>query len=152
MVTMQFRIPLLAGVGLLGSLLGLAYAKNDWKAPEDAKTVKNPVAADDASIAAGKDIYADRCANCHGEKGDGKGEDATQYSVAPAVFNDAGAMRETTDGELFWKISEGRRPMPGFKSRLTEQERWQVVNYIRTFAKPAAAPPPAPANSGRKKP
>jgi mono/diheme cytochrome c family protein len=147
---MQLRIPLIAGVALLGGLLVFASTKSDWKAPDDAKKMKNPVTADDANIAAGKAIYAERCANCHGDAGDGKGSDAAMYSVAPAAFNDAAAMQETTDGELFWKISEGRRPMPGFKNRLTEQERWQLVDYIRTFAK--AAPAPANGNDGRKKP
>jgi len=56
-----------------------------------------------------------------------------------------------TDGELFWKISEGRRPMPEFKKRLTEEQRWQLVNYVRTFApKPAPAPKPTPAPSKKK--
>lgn len=145
---MQLRFALLAGVAILGGLLALRYvhANSDWKTPDDAKQMKNPVAADDAAIAAGKDIYADRCANCHGDNGDGKGDNAGMYSVEPAPFTDAGRMREMTDGELFWKISQGRRPMPGFKSRLTETERWQVINYIRTFAKPAAS------DSGQKKP
>lgn len=147
---MPFRIPLLTSVALLGSMLIFASTKSDWKAPEDARKMKNLVVADDASIAAGKAIYGDRCANCHGDTGDGKGSDAAMYSVTPAAFNDARAMQETTDGELFWKISEGRRPMPGFKNRLTEQERWQVINYIRTFAK--AAPAPAAGNDGPKKP
>jgi mono/diheme cytochrome c family protein len=65
-------------------------------------------------------------------------------------------MEEMTDGEIFWKIGEGRRPMPSFKKRLTDDQRWQLVNYVRSFApKPALAPEstPAPANkAARPKP
>jgi len=50
-------------------------------------------------------------------------------------------MEEMTDGEIFYKISEGRRPMPSFKKRLTEEQRWQLVNYVRTFA-PKLEPAP----------
>ena len=39
-----------------------------------------------------------------------------------------------TDGEIFWKISEGRAPMPGFKKQLSEEDRWQLVHYLRAFA------------------
>ncbi len=53
-------------------------------------------------------------------------------------------MGQMTDGELFWKISHGRRPMPGFQNKLTEQERWELVDYIRTLSqKPASGAAPA---------
>jgi mono/diheme cytochrome c family protein len=57
-------------------------------------------------------------------------------------------MAEMTDGEIFWKMGEGKLPMPAFKKRLTDEQRWQLVNYLRTFApKPpaSAAPLPPPA-------
>ena len=92
--------------------------------------------------------YSTHCQSCHGAKGDGKGERAEKLSIAPSDFTDAHAMGQMTDGELFWKISHGRRPMPAFQEKLTEQERWQLVDYIRTLArKPAGGAAPA-ANSG----
>ena len=78
--------------------------------------------------------YSTHCQSCHGERGDGKGERAEKLSIAPSDFTDAHAMGQLTDGELFWKISHGRRPMPAFQNKLTEQERWQLVDYIRTLA------------------
>jgi len=112
----------------------VAHHDEDWRAPDDAKQKKNPVPVNESTLAAGKATYTDKCENCHGEKGDGKGSDADMYDPAPSNFTDAEMMNEMTDGEIFWKISEGRRPMPSFKNRLTEEERWQVVNYLRTFA------------------
>jgi mono/diheme cytochrome c family protein len=43
-------------------------------------------------------------------------------------------MNSVTDGEIFYQISQGRKPMPGFKKRLTEEQRWQLVLYVRSFA------------------
>ena len=49
------------------------------------------------------------------------------------VFANARAMAAITDGELYWQITKGARPMPSFES-LSEQERWQLVDYVRMFA------------------
>lgn len=98
-----------------------------------AKKLKNPVAATPAAIEAGRNVYLERCQNCHGLNGDGKGPKAAELSVAPADFRDTRAMGAITDGELYWRITKGARPMPSFET-LSEDERWQAVDYIRTFA------------------
>ena len=118
------------------------YYHSDWRAPAETKKLQNPVPANNEAIGAGMMTYMDNCQSCHGENGDGKGKKAEQLSVAPANFTDAHAMSAVTDGELFWKITHGRRPMPSFKDKLTDEERWQLVVYIRTFApKPNAGVP-----------
>jgi len=120
------------------------YVNRDWSAPAAAKNLQNPVSATDESIALGMKIYSTRCQNCHGERGDGKGERAGNLSIAPSDFTDTHAMGLVSDGELFWKISHGRRPMPPFQDKLSEQERWELVDFIRTFAqKPRAGVAPA---------
>jgi mono/diheme cytochrome c family protein len=86
------------------------------------------------AIAVAKQDYVEHCRSCHGEKGDGKGEKAPELSVAPGDFTDARAMSSRTDGQLFWQITRGRLPMPAFEDKLTDQQRWQLVDYIRTFA------------------
>jgi mono/diheme cytochrome c family protein len=48
-------------------------------------------------------------------------------------------MNSVTDGEIFYQISEGRKPMPAFKRKLTEEQRWQLVLYVRSFAPAAPA-------------
>jgi mono/diheme cytochrome c family protein len=118
------------------------YVTTNWNAPTAAKSLQNPVPPTDESITAGMTNYSSRCQNCHGAKGDGKGPGAGKLSIAPSDFTDTHEMAQITDGELFWKISHGRRPMPGFQDKLTEQERWQLVDYIRTFSRrPASAAP-----------
>jgi mono/diheme cytochrome c family protein len=120
------------------------YVNRDWSAPAAAKSLQNPVPATDESIALGMKIYSIRCQHCHGERGDGKGERAGNLSIAPSDFTDAHAMGLVSDGELFWKISHGRRPMPSFQDKLSERERWQLVDFIRTFAqKPHSGVAPA---------
>jgi len=110
------------------------YYHSDWRVPAQMKKIQNPVPASREAIGAGMMIYMDHCQSCHGENGDGKGEKAEKLSVAPANFTDAQAMSPVTDGELYWKITHGRRPMPSFQQKLTDTERWQLVLYIRTFA------------------
>ena len=120
------------------------YVTTSWKAPAAAKNLQNPVPATDVSIAAGMMNYSTHCQSCHGERGDGKGERAEKLSIAPSDFTDAQAVSRATDGELFWKISHGRRPMPAFQDKLTEQERWELVDYIRALARrPANGATPA---------
>ncbi len=120
------------------------HGEKNWPVPEEAKKLKNPLPATEASLAAGKALYLEHCAKCHGEQGKGDGPEVEMYDVKPADFTDAHMMSEMTDGEIFWKISEGRKPMPTFKKQLTEEQRWQLVNYVRTLApKPAPASKPA---------
>jgi mono/diheme cytochrome c family protein len=133
-------------LGVSGVLF--AHEQNDWVAPPEAKNLKNPVPVNDTTVAAGRDVYTAKCVECHGDKGDGNGDEAEMYDPKPGDFTNARMMKEMTDGELFWKITEGKKPMPSFKNRLTEEQRWQVVNYIRTFSKPAA---PAPAKPHKDK-
>ncbi len=145
----------LGGGLLVLSLVLAAWAAargaKDWSAPEEAKKLKNPLPATEASLAAGKALYVEHCAQCHGEQGKGDGPEAEMYDVKPVDFTDANMMSEMTDGEIFWKISEGRKPMPTFKKQLTEEQRWQLVNYMRTLApKPAPAPKPQAAPSNKR--
>ncbi len=112
------------------------FAKN-WRAPASASNWSNPVPINAATIERGKKLYVANCLPCHGEQGKGDGPRAAalekKAANLPARIKDTGE----TDGELFWKISEGHAAMPKWKATpLSETQRWQLVNYIRaTFAK-----------------
>jgi mono/diheme cytochrome c family protein len=109
-------------------------SKAKWTAPAAERQKKNPVAVNASSIAAGQKVYLKRCAVCHGSAGNGDGPDAADLGIHPAKLSDP-AVREQTDGELFWKVTVGKKPMPGYGSRLSATDRWSVINYLRTLAR-----------------
>jgi mono/diheme cytochrome c family protein len=119
---------------LLAASATIVNTARNWSAISTARRLKNPVPPTAEAIAAAKQDYVEHCQSCHGEKGDGKGRKAPELSVAPGDFTDARTMSRRTDGELFWQITRGRLPMPAFEDKLTDQQRWQLVDYIRTFA------------------
>jgi mono/diheme cytochrome c family protein len=120
--------------------VALFFAAGNWMALAKAKKLKNPVVPSGQVLAEGRQIYGQHCENCHGENGDGKGQKAAELSTAPTDFTDTQKMVHVTDGELFWQITKGRRPMPAFEDKLNPYERWESVDFVRTFAtKPTAS-------------
>jgi mono/diheme cytochrome c family protein len=117
------------------------FSKNTWELPADADKTKNPVAASEESIAKGKELYLDRnkgnCIFCHGETGAGNEANLPRLRRKPANLTNKERMTAMTDGELFWKITKGIHGiMPAGEKRMpADEERWHVVNYIRTLAK-----------------
>jgi mono/diheme cytochrome c family protein len=116
-----------------------------WPVPEEAKQLKNPLQPTAPGLESAREVYLDKCAHCHGDTGKGDGRDASQYDPSPADFTDAKRMNSATDGELFYKISEGKKPMPVYKNKLSEEQRWEMVLLVRSFA-----PPPRVANNPGK--
>lgn len=128
---------LLAAVGL--AILLSVYENRQWKIPDEAKLRRNPIEPSSTALASARAIYLDKCVQCHGDRGKGDGPDAAMYYPAPASLNDGKRMNAVTDGELFYEISEGRKPMPAFKKRLSEEQRWQLVLLVRSFAAPESS-------------
>jgi mono/diheme cytochrome c family protein len=135
--------PRLKLLGFLTALLGSALvavaeeqsgSKEQWTAPAAEARKKNPVAVNESSLAAGQKIYLKRCVACHGKTGNGDGPNAADLGIHPAKLSDA-VVREETDGELFWKLTVGKKPMPNYGTRLSPADRWNVINYLRTLAK-----------------
>ena len=116
------------------------FSKNTWELPEDADKTKNPVPASAESIEKGKTLYLERtkgnCVFCHGDTGAGNEANMSRLRRKPADLTNKEHLSAETDGELFWKISKGITGiMPAGEKRMTEEERWNVVNYVRTLAK-----------------
>lgn len=118
------------------ALAVLAFAVQNWAWRAQARKLTNPYPPSAEALRAGTEVYTEHCRSCHGRLGDGQGEKAAALSVAPGDFTDRSKMEQLADGELYWQISKGRRPMPAFANKLSEQQRWQVVDYIRTFERP----------------
>lgn len=107
--------------------------------PEEYQGLTNPLEGDSDAIAAGETIYTTNCATCHGESGQGDGPAAEGLDPKPADFTDQPMMMDLSDGYLFWRVTEGgafepfNSAMPAWGQALSEDERWQVISYIRTL-------------------
>ena len=111
-----------------------------WIVPAEYKALKNPVTPSESNLNAARQIYEDECAQCHGDRGKGDGPEARSHYPLPADLTDPKRLANVADGEIFYQISEGRRPMPSFKGRLSEDQRWQLVLLVRSFSEPAPSP------------
>jgi mono/diheme cytochrome c family protein len=126
--------PLALGGLILLAGCGATQSGTDWVVPEVARGRRNPLQATAASLREGQRLYQHECLICHGESGDGNGPWKDKLPKPAGDFTDRQAMARMTDGEIFWKIGAGREAMPPFGDRLSEQQRWHLVNYVRTFA------------------
>jgi mono/diheme cytochrome c family protein len=106
-----------------------------WPAPAAWREKAPPFEVTDAQVQAGAAIFKQLCVSCHGTAGNGNGPIAKMLSVSPG---DLTRPRTATAGELYWKVTTGRFPMPSYEDRLKEVERWQVALYTLGLAKPAA--------------
>jgi mono/diheme cytochrome c family protein len=140
------RGALLAVVALGGSA---AAAPNGtkWTAPEAEKARVNPVEPSPAVLLRGHALYQKHCASCHGEQGKGDGP-AERFSDDPAAdLTDRALQDRLTDGEIFWKVTTGRRQggdviMPGIGHKVrSEEDRWKLVRFVRTLAAPRPTAP-----------
>lgn len=127
----------LLGAGLVIVLCaGYVYAQEQrGGVPLDVTNIRNPIPPDQRSLTAGKQIYDASCAACHGDTGRGDGPAGIRLVPRPADLRVHMAAGHT-DGQLFYWVSYGvaGTDMPAWRDKLSEEERWQVINYIRTFA------------------
>ena len=105
--------------------------------------VPDRVWTDHAMIARGKEIYAAKCALCHGENGDGKGPAAATLPLKPGDFTDKKMVAEMAGNYWVWRVSEGglvepfkakNSAMPAWKGELSMNDRWAVIAYAHTFS------------------
>ncbi|HLG33401.1 MAG TPA: cytochrome c [Bacteroidia bacterium] len=111
-------------------------AGKPWPCPEKNAKMVSPIKPDEGILAAGKDVWLQHCKSCHGKTGKGDGTKAENIDISCGDFTSEKYVN-ITDGELYWKTTEGRKPMPSFKLKLSDIERWSVVLYSRTFAEKA---------------
>lgn len=110
------------------------HAEEGHAIPEEAAALENPVEVSEASVETGATLFSENCAICHGTEGRGDGPTAETLDPPPADLH-ADHVQILTDGELFWVITHGVEGtgMPAWEDTLTEEERWDIVNFIRTF-------------------
>ncbi len=103
-----------------------------WIAPPSANKLNNPLTKNAETLAAGKSIFQIQCSVCHGEKGKGNGPAGVSLHPKPADLTSE-KVQQQSDAAIFWKITTGNSPMPSFKLSLTDRQRWELVNYIRSL-------------------
>lgn len=105
-----------------------------FPAPSLADTMTNPLKGNTGATVQGQVIYTKFCVTCHGARGKGDGIAAPGLPKPPADHTSA-FVQNQKDGAIYWVITKGNNPMPGYSAILTAEQRWEVVNYIRTLAK-----------------
>jgi mono/diheme cytochrome c family protein len=123
-----------------------AAAPSEYKIPPEVLKEANPVKATPESIARAKKQYGYDCAMCHGAGGDGKGDLAVDMKLELIDYRDPKTLKDKTDGELFYVIKNGKGQMPAEGDRIKDNQAWDLVNYVRSFAKKEAAAKPKDQN------
>lgn len=124
----SFRTP-------MGRMMGGPFSS----IPSEYSALRKPISASSESIARGEQTYLVLCAGCHGETGRGDGIAAAALDPPPAALSFTLHMRPDT--YLFYRISEGgnfepfNSAMPAFKDVLEEDQRWDLVNFVRTLSR-----------------
>lgn len=111
-------------------LLSVQVYAQDWLVPADQKNKVNPQEYNLANVNKGKDLYLKNCKSCHGDAG----KNNALPLVPPPVDVTSDKMQKNTEGELYYKITNGRGAMPQFKATISDDDRWRIVNYISNFS------------------
>ncbi len=104
--------------------------------PIEAARQANPVKSSPESLARAKKWWDMDCTMCHGKEGNGKGDLAAEMKLKVADFTDPITLKDRTDGEIFYIIKNGHQDMPPEGERVKPEENWDLVNYVRSLAKP----------------
>ncbi len=110
----------------------------DERARAKREILRNPFPITKVGLAQGKELYEIYCGICHGNKGDGNGYLVSEenvkakYPAQPANFNQD-SFYLSTNGRFYHAIMYGRNVMGGYSDKLSYEERWQVIHYIRSL-------------------
>jgi mono/diheme cytochrome c family protein len=103
--------------------------------PAEATHMINPVKPTSESQAHAKKVYGYDCALCHGANGNGKGDVVTDLKLTLKDYTDPAALKELSDGDLFYIIKNGKGQMPPEGDRAKPEELWNMVILVRSFAR-----------------
>ena len=145
-LTSVLGVSLIALIAALASASGTAPAAQEKNAdssvplviPKSERTRPNPVPRVPEAIASGRSLFSSQCAMCHGIKGDGRGDLSKSIKIKMPDLSDPRLHRKRTDGDFFYIITRGHGQMPG-ETRLPEQNRWEMIHFIRTLEREKAA-------------
>lgn len=139
------RCVAVAGViSVSGTAMAAPPSVEEWDAPPEARLVPNALSATNAEhVKRGRSLFMKHCVTCHGNEGRGDGPSARLHArrsgYAPRDLSRPDVQQGLTDGEMFWKLTNGWRPagrtvMPGLGDEVSEEDRWRIVLYVRSLA------------------
>jgi len=127
-----FKTLMILGFITLGLFAFTSVDQDEWKVPAKYEKMTNPIPAKtDAAI--GKSLYSKHCKSCHGSEGYGDGTKADDVDGDLGDFSSK-EFQSQSDGALFYKTYIGRKDMPNYEKKLSEEDVWLTVNYMRTLA------------------
>ena len=103
---------------------------HEWKAPKEAAKRINPKEKSTVSINKGKELFHRYCSNCHGSDGTGGGLLSYTFKTTPPNLMERAGHH--SDGDFAWKIANGRGEMPEFRSKLSEDQIWNITNFLKS--------------------
>ena len=117
---------------IIVSLFSLPSFAQSWAIPAEMKARTSYIPFTPSTAKEGEDNFTKNCVSCHGNPGKGN----NLKSLSPIPPDLVGKVtQQRTDGDLFYIITTGRGIMPSFKDVFSEQDRWKVISYIRSFNK-----------------
>ena len=109
--------------------------EEEFKIPPEYVKMPNPAKPTPAALADARRLYGYDCGMCHGKDGDGKGDLALEMKLELKDWRDPAALEKMTDGELFYILTKGKGKMGGEEPRAKDEQRWQLINLVRSFAR-----------------
>ncbi len=115
-------------------LFSFKVVQEKWVVPAKYEKMKNPTTSSADNVAEGKALYSKHCASCHGKKGLGDGTKAKEVEGDLGDFSSAEFWSQS-EGAIFYKSFIGRKDMPNFEKKMSEEDVWYVINYMKTLKK-----------------
>jgi len=132
--TIHFSTALIT-LSLFFIIVAFSSAPQDiWVAPPSADKIINPLKNNASAAKSGKKLFNTYCVVCHGPKGKGDGVAGASLTPRPTNLTTA-EVQSQTDGAIYWKMMEGRAPMASYKDLISEENVWELINYLRTLKK-----------------
>ena len=149
------RLSILIGIGTALAAVAGAHAQSlpavlgdEWQAPAEHRARFNPLSPTPDTLRRGRSLYFQNCVLCHGDKGQGDGPlsrmHAQRTGQAPRDLSSTRVQSQMTDGEIFWKVTNGWRKqgkiiMPAFGEDHRDEDIWSLVLYIRSLNRQQAS-------------
>ncbi|MBT8385588.1 MAG: cytochrome c [Bacteroidia bacterium] len=126
-----FKFLMIIGVLSFALYSFTSLDQDEWKVPAKYESMKNPTNPK-SDLDIGKSLYSKHCKSCHGKEGLGDGTKADEVEGDLGDFSSA-KFQKQSDGAIFYKSYIGRKDMPNYEKKMSEEDAWLVVNYIRTM-------------------